>query len=221
VDPWPERAILRVAQSELGGPVELHIPREPVSLQAAGKKRRALSREIASLAASVNWFFTGDVDVSVQWTLSEKHRYESDRALDLDNILKPLLDGLSGPNGCLIDDTQVQHISVGWIDWTREDRQHLRIQIEALDPDEWMTRSFHMVEIRPAMCIPLPADISAEAAGMLLRAVERMFAGSDELMRMGVSWTVARRLRPLQRTFHRNKVREFEVISPDAYLSRF
>jgi len=46
----------------------------------------------------------GDVKVSIEWTLHEQDPYESDAAPDVDNILKPLLDVLCGPDGILIDD---------------------------------------------------------------------------------------------------------------------
>jgi hypothetical protein len=41
---------------------------------------------------------------------------ETDEAADLDNYAKAILDGLKGPSGIMIDDTQVQALTISWID---------------------------------------------------------------------------------------------------------
>ena len=49
------------------------------------------------------------------WQAAQQH-YESDRTADIDNVIKPILDGLTGPDGVMIDDNQVQNVQCYWID---------------------------------------------------------------------------------------------------------
>jgi hypothetical protein len=110
---------------------------------------------LRELAGKVPWFYTGDVSVEIEWTVHVRTRYESHKSVDIDNIAKPILDGVSGIGGCLIDDSQVQHVSVYWTTWTREDREHLRITIRSNAPDLTADRALVMVEIRPGLCLPM------------------------------------------------------------------
>ena len=71
----------------------------------------------------------------IEWTVHEQDRYESDAAPDVDNILKPLLDGLCGPEGVLIDDCQVQAVDCRWIDWTLREQP---VRTDTLGPiEDW------------------------------------------------------------------------------------
>jgi Holliday junction resolvase RusA-like endonuclease len=198
--------------------VEIHLPREPVSAQSAGKKRRALASHLRALTRRVPWVYTGDVSVEIEWTVHLRSRYESDRAVDVDNIVKPILDGITGPEGCLIDDTQVNHVSVNWTTWTRTDRQHLKIAIRSLDADLYALRGFSLVEVRPRLCVPMPSA-DAGARRLLMDAVESQVRTYEELLSIGASWDDARLILGIQRPFHRNKLTAFEVISPEQYRS--
>lgn len=41
---------------------------------------------------------------------------ETSETADLDNYAKAILDGLKGPNGIIFDDTQVQALTISWLD---------------------------------------------------------------------------------------------------------
>jgi Holliday junction resolvase RusA-like endonuclease len=217
-EPWPEEPTIWFGD-ELDPVVTVHLPREPVSQGAQGKKRRGLIAELQQLTRQVPWMFTGDVSVVIEWTVHLQWRYESDRALDVDNIVKPILDGTTGPHGVLIDDTQVNHVSVNWITWTRTDRQHLRIELRSLDQDLYQRKGFALVEVRPALCLPMPALADdSEARGVFWSMVQMQFNGYDDLRAMGAPWETARMILPNQRLFHRNKLGRFTVLTPDEYV---
>lgn len=200
--------------------VELNLPREPVSAGADGRKRRGLKEDIQALTRGVPWMYTGDVSIEIEWTVHLRWRYESDRAVDVDNIVKPILDGLTGPDGILIDDTQVNHVSVHWTTWTRTDRQHVRISIRSLDQDLYEQRGFALIEIRPRLCLPAPAVPDDEVArNILMDAWSMQFDTQDHLMESGVAWETARAVLPIQRVFHRNKLAGFTIITPEQYRS--
>lgn len=164
--------------------VTIHLPRDPVSQGADGRKRRALGAELRQLTSQVPWMYTGDVSVEIEWTVHLQWRYESDRAEDVDNIVKPILDGITGPEGVLIDDTQVNHVSVNWNTWLRTDRQHLKIRFRSLDQDLYASKQdLVFVEVRPKLFLPLPALRSdPEGRNLMWRAATIGFDGYDDLM---------------------------------------
>src|SRR5689334_14388427 len=91
---------------------------EPVSGQAKDRSRRAdLKSAIGRLLKPIQYLLSGEVRLSIEWVIHEKERYETDRAPDVDGILKPLLDALTGPDGLIIDDSQVQSVCCSWIDY--------------------------------------------------------------------------------------------------------
>lgn len=52
-------------------------------------------------------------EVTVEWLLHEERRWDTRgvlRSPDVDNIVKPVVDGFCGPRGVLIDDCRVQSI---------------------------------------------------------------------------------------------------------------
>jgi hypothetical protein len=158
--------------------------------------------------------------VTIEWTVHLKWRYESDRAVDVDNIVKPILDGLAGPDGVLIDDTQVNQVSVNWITWARTDRQHLRIDLRSLDLDLYEQKGFALVEVRPSLCLPLPLlDGHPEGRQLFATAIQRHFDTCDELLALGAPWETARGVLPIQRLFHLNKVTRFEAMSWQEYVA--
>ena len=217
--PWPDEPTIEFSK-EFEPFVTLHLPREPVSQGASGKKRRGLIADVQGLTRDVPWMFTGDVTVRIEWLLHPRWKYESDRALDVDNILKPIIDGLRGPDGVLIDDTQLNHVSVNWMDWTRTDRQHLRIDVRSIDPWLYSDKGFQLVEVRAGLCLPLP-DLpdKPDARAAAWRMVANGFDGFDELERLGATWENADLIRPIQRVFRTNKVTDFPLISPEQYVA--
>ena len=99
------------------------------------RKKQKLKNAILQVIKGATYYLTGEVQIEIEWLVHERERYETDSSPDIDNIVKPMLDALSGLHGILIDDCQVQAVSCHWIDWTRNDHQiNLRIKYF---PDEW------------------------------------------------------------------------------------
>ncbi|MHA7862980.1 RusA family crossover junction endodeoxyribonuclease [Flagellimonas marinaquae] len=92
------------------GELTLSFSLQPVSLQSSSRKKEFIKNEIRKTTSKLKYLLSGDVKVEIQWILHEQERYESGESPDIDNIIKPILDGISGPNGILIDDCQVQTI---------------------------------------------------------------------------------------------------------------
>jgi Holliday junction resolvase RusA-like endonuclease len=177
---------------------------------------------IAAIRAQMGdcaYLLSGDVRISIEWTLHEQDRYESDAPPDVDNILKPLLDALCGPEGVLIDDCQVQAVDCRWLDWTRHE-QRVEITVEFFS-DEWIPKEdLCFMHLGSSIYFPI-TTIGPPAAGLLLvNAVCRMWSARKELIELGQDYYNAKRVMSIQRVFHRSRVTRFPVAEPDALRQR-
>ena len=83
------------------------IPTAPVSQQATSDSKAGLKSQVQAIISKANLFLTGEVRVNIDWMVHDRIRYETDQAPDIDNVIKPTLDAITGPSGILIDDCQV------------------------------------------------------------------------------------------------------------------
>lgn len=76
-----------------------------------GEFRCAIHAELAN-----RWLFSNEIHLEITLHVDVQTTLETDEAADLDNYAKSILDALKGPNGIMIDDTQVQALTISWID---------------------------------------------------------------------------------------------------------
>ncbi len=154
----------------------------------------------------------GEVKIHIEWTINEQSRYETDSAPDVDNIIKPLLDGLQGPDALLIDDCQVQEIACSWIDSPVRD-QSVSISIRH-KPDDWFNRGkLRFVEFPKCLCMPLIEDGPREAQLLLLETWEKMFKTRNALLARGWDWYSAQGVMSIVRPFHKSRVvKKFPIV---------
>lgn len=105
----------------------IRIPIKPVSLQASRRKKDVVTGAIRSITRTLDYLLAGDIAVMITWFINPEERYESGDPADVDNIVKPIMDALSGPEGIMVDDCQVQHLTCFWVD---RDNTPERIQID-------------------------------------------------------------------------------------------
>jgi len=186
------------------------IPVNPVRFKASRTRKDRLTRLVREHTSQCGFLLTGEVKVDVQWLIHEQDRHESPRSPDLDNILKPLLDALQGPDGVMVNDSQIQEISCRWIDWeSREQRLDLRVQhLE----DEWVRKNgLVFVQVTPTLCMPLNCASSADALITVLDVWEQQFAARTKPLARS-DYYFARSVMSLQRPFHICRLREFRTI---------
>jgi Holliday junction resolvase RusA-like endonuclease len=136
------------------GLLEFTLPLAPVSQQAKSEAKSEFKCAVQAFTKTAQYLLAGDVQLSVEWLVSEQARYETDRSPDVDNILKPLIDSLVGPDGLVIDDNQIQSVSCSWIDWHREEEQ-IRVELRFL-PDEWLQKQgLVFVQFENGLCMPI------------------------------------------------------------------
>lgn len=76
-----------------------------------GDFRAAIQAELKN-----RWLFSNEIHLEITLHVDVQTTLETDEAADLDNYAKAILDGLKGPDGIMIDDTQVQALTIRWID---------------------------------------------------------------------------------------------------------
>lgn len=200
------------------GNIEFEIPFGPVSLQAESRRKAAARENFRRSLPNTKFLLSGDVKIDIEWLVHERARYESDVAPDIDNILKPLMDVLCGPDGILIDDNQVQSLTCSWIDWTT-DNQHLRLHI-GFDPDAFVSKDgLTFVEFEKCLCMPMNKNASSESLRLLTKTLKAQFDARNTLQRQGLNYYEAKNVMSIQRVFHKSRVCRFEVISYQSLLS--
>jgi Holliday junction resolvase RusA-like endonuclease len=201
------------------GVLTITLNRSPVSQQARAEIKAAFQTDLQALICAHGFLLTGDVSVSIEWTVQERTRYETDRAPDVDNILKPLLDALVGPKGILIDDNQVQHVSCHWLDVGREP-ESLAITIRYL-PGEWLPKSgLYFVQFQDGLCIPLCRDVNFQTQHTIVSMYQSALALRNDALTKGIDYRIVQACMPIQRVFHRTRIGAFDVISATAFAAQ-
>jgi Holliday junction resolvase RusA-like endonuclease len=190
----------------------IHLLLPPVSQQARSESKVAFQAKIRKALAGYNFLLSGDVSVAVEWSVSQEARYETDRSPDVDNILKPLLDALVGPEGVMIDDSQVQHVSCNWVDSYAGD-ETLRISLR-YSPDEWLRKErLCFVQLESGLCLPLAGGTSPHFQRTVVDVYVSTIRLRAETLRAGVGHYAANMCMPVQRLFHRTRLAAFQVVS--------
>ena len=184
-----------------------HVP--PLSLQAAAERKRpymAALREAVSSATST--VMTGDVKIEIDWYIDQHNRYSTNKVADIDNIVKPILDSVSGKGGILIDDGQVQAIDVRWLDKLSV-KEDFRVRFEPLAFEGMIAReSLGFAEFSSSRCMPIQTDLDVRARTLILTTIKEQLTGAEYLANMGVRQDVANATLPVQRFFPTSRLRQ-------------
>jgi Holliday junction resolvase RusA-like endonuclease len=201
----------RSQEPPFSGELTFVVEGPPVSQQSRRSEKDTFAKSIRAQMCECGYLISGDVRIYIEWTLHEQDRYESDAAPDVDNILKPLLDALCGPEGMLIDDCQVQAVDCRWLDWT-ERGQQVEIKIEFFR-DEWVSKeALCFVHFGKGLCFPINRKRPAAAMLMLIDQICGMCSYRDEMLESGYDYYAAKREMPIQRVFHRSRATKFQVV---------
>ena len=196
--------------------VRFVVPGRPVPQRSSSQRKEDLLSLIRAETRGYDFLFSGDVEVLCEWYASEADRYESDASPDIDNILKPLIDGLCGPDGVLIDDCQVQHISIQWIDSTAP--EELRVSVVPYQQDARLTKGgLVFVHLGRGICCPgHEATLQVDAVRQSLKRLKQLRNGEGEFA--GLPSEVRLGLMPAQRFFRISRVKHFTVMELDDIL---
>lgn len=210
----------RVEKGEIppqSGEMHIELEIEPMSSGASAKSKKILRKSLHEKCKQFQFLLSGDVQIEIIWMVHEQYRYECHKAPDIDNIIKPILDCLSGPDGILIDDTQIQYIGCRWIDWTEDDHK-LEIVLNYF-PDLYVRKKdLQFVEFDQGLCFPINTFHPEEGIKILLDAVSESLRVHKKLEDHGMDYYDAKGVLPIQRFFHRNKLTSFTIIHKDQLI---
>lgn len=170
---------------------------------------------------STSHLFCGEVYVEIEWLVNERLRWDSPGVLktpDIDNIVKPLIDGLCGQRGVLIDDCQVQSLACSWIDWLSLEHR-ITVTVRPLHPDDVVRRRIVGVERDDGFCWIVPEDLPPAGAVLMVSSLNRLRDHYEDLLAAGIPEHDARYIHPIAKRFHRSQVARhgFAVVTSDAY----
>lgn len=208
-----QRSDFAVTSSRRFGWVEIRSDLAPISLQAAAGRRSELKGALRSaLSDEIDFLFTSDVEVILEWFASERDRYQTHVAADLDNVLKPLIDAATGPNGVMIDDNQIQSIHASWLT-PGTLGEGFRLRFQALDSCDVIPREgVAFVEFDTDRCYMLPGP-DPKGWPPAVDAYRASADTRDRLRRTGVPEEALQGLSPVARPWpsQRLKMQGFPV----------
>jgi Holliday junction resolvase RusA-like endonuclease len=205
--------------------IRIVLPTVPVSLQGSSEARTRLREMVQEQTQRLDLHLTGEVELQVEWLLHEKHRWDTPgvlRSPDLDNIVKPVLDGLCGPRGVLIDDCQLQTLMCTWIDWPNEAEQQLSLRLRPLMVDESVSGGPIIgLEMSDGPCWVTTDDLPPEIHMRMLDFVRTSREVYEEMLGQGVPPQDAKYFLPAARRFHRRQLERhgFRVVPFDDYVA--
>lgn len=203
------------------GRLSFQVLTAPVSLQAPSAKKAAIVTAIRAVVSKCEYLLCGDVKVAIEWGISERARYQTDASADVDNIAKPILDALSGPDGIMIDDCQVQELTCYWAGgYASPSEERIAIEIR-FEPDAYVFKAgLLFLNVSNALYFPIHDDAAPRAVLRLAEHVMERFRHAAELQSLEHGEVLAHAHLPSQRVFHRSKVTTFRLTSLEDLKTR-
>jgi len=184
---------------------------KPVSSQSTSVRKGNVTSAIRAITSQIGTILTSDVQIEIAWYINEGERYETDRSADADNIIKPIVDALTGFEGILVNDCQVQSILCYWLDRFKIP-EHIEIQIRyQTDAFFFKKKSLSFVRIKNGLCLPIDNSLGLDQINIFLDIFEKQFKYRDDLLSAGFDPDSAQGIMPIQRVFHISRCRGFPV----------
>ena len=212
--------------ADLGPPPEavIVLAIAPVSLQGGADAKETIREAVRKQAERYDRLFVGEVEVTVEWLVHEERRWDTRgvlRSPDVDNIVKPLVDGLCGPRGLILDDCQVQSIHCHWIDWPDRENQQITVRVRTLMVDDWINRGpITGLRMADGMCWINSDDLPLEVQAVGLGLVAKSRGLYEQAVANGIPPEQARYFLPVARRYHPEQLTRhgFPVGDFDEYL---
>lgn len=134
------------------GDWQRHFEFAPVSYSSSGTARTRFRQGIQAKLEN-KFFYTSEVRLEIVLRLDVQTVLETDQTADVDNYAKGIIDGLKGPNGILFDDTQVQALTISWLDSYGRERTSFDVFISA-SPDDFLLKPVEFYEMRDGLWYP-------------------------------------------------------------------
>jgi len=193
------------------GRVEIQSTVDPISLQASAQTKAEFRSMLGDAVRDASrGIFTHDVEVTLTWYIEEARRYQTHIVADLDNVMKPILDAVTGPDGVLIDDNQIQSIKASWMT-PGAARTGFYVAFEALLKDDYIEREgLAFVEFSADRCYILPGALGGHEA-QFVNAYRASIEAYKQMLAAGIIQDAAQSVLPIARPFPRARLGRFRV----------
>lgn len=197
---------------------ELFFDFAPISFQNSNSATKNLFiNNVKKILSTFQYYILEDVQIDISWFTDECYRYETDKCPDVDNIIKPILDSFIGPNGFLIDDCQIQSVSSTWIDHSGNQSFEARVKYH------WdmtcLKDDLFFIQIDKGLCFPFRKSFSAKIAKTRLESIINSIQAREQMVANGHRMVEALESLPLQRFFHRSRIRDIQIIRHEDFIN--
>ena len=128
---------------------------EPVSYSNPGPARAAFKHSVRQQLKN-KFVFVGEISLIVTLYLDEQKMLESPAYGDIDNHAKQILDTIKGNGGLLVDDCQVQHLDISWIDVPYGANFEVKIKS---NPDDFLPLPLKLFEMPDGLFYPISDQV--------------------------------------------------------------
>lgn len=158
---------------------------EPVSYQNQRDKKEEFRKTFQS-QLNTEYFFYGDLEVIIILYLNEQKVEENPQYGDLDNYAKQILDCIKGLNGLMIDDCQVQTLTISWIDVPSD--SYFEVTVKGR-PDDFCQKPLKLYEMSDNRFYPVSpcswtqeglVGSTPEQISLLLRRLDKMVSNAKK-----------------------------------------
>jgi Holliday junction resolvase RusA-like endonuclease len=208
---------------------------EPVSYSNQGPARATFKQAVRDQLKN-KFVFVCEVQLVIRLYLDEQKVLETPRYGDLDNYAKQILDSIKGHGGLFIDDCQVQHLDISWIDVPYG--AHFDLEINS-SPDDWLHKSLKLYEMPDSLYYPIPnqilmqdgrlTEVTDEVFSLMAKALAKMTETKRHIrhqLRLGGmpqfrAYQYAKHYSPILMGFHRSRVEDsgYELIRQTSWIN--
>lgn len=192
--------------------VVINIDKPLATFQGNRVKQTDMIKEIRNQLKNCQFLITCDLAVHFTFFVDERIRYETHLSPDVDNVIKRALDAICGPQGILINDTQVQFVTSKWID----DEVTSTDSMIVIEPDEISfieKKNISFVKFHKNLCIPFSIKaMNSEEKAFVREFLEKLSSTRSKLEKCNAEYRTIRNIMPTQRVFNSSKLSGFDVI---------
>lgn len=182
----------------------------PVSHQSntkvAKERKSKLQASIRSVLKNIDFYIVGDITFHLLWSLHEHRRIETDTAADIDNILKPIIDGFTGFDALLIDDNQIDDIQAQWAHYYDYNNDKFTVTIKYEKNQLIRKDSLFLLQLEKNIYIPIQMHSDVGAREFELEQILSAYTQRKNAIDSDGYDRATRRKNRMQRFFHISRI---------------
>lgn len=137
------------------GCVAFRINAAPLSVNSnTGDRRIFFQQQVRDVVSRSKYVVSGMCHVAIQYRCNLIHKIKNPGAYDIDNIIKPIIDNITGREGILVDDAFMSGVHIDWQDSCGEN-EHLDIELEFLPPHYERRDDLILLKSPSGWCLPV------------------------------------------------------------------